>query len=56
MENIAYAAAAGTTVGSPYPYTWFVLFENYGCIGGTGSTLALIVAILILSAQQDLGS
>ena len=52
MENIAYAAAAGTTVGSPYPYTWFVLFENYGCIGGTGSTLALIVAILILSRSK----
>ena len=53
MENIAYAAAAGTTVGSPYPYTWFVLFENYGCIGGTGSTLALIVAIFILARSKN---
>lgn len=52
LENIAYAAQAGTTVGSPYPYTWFVLFENYGCIGGTGNTLALIVAILILSRKK----
>ncbi len=54
IENIAYAATAGTTAGSPYPYTWFVLFENYGCIGGTGNTLALIVAILILARNKKL--
>ncbi len=52
IANISYAAEAGTTVGSPYPYTWFVLFENYGCIGGTGNTLALLVAILILSRRK----
>lgn len=53
LSNISYAAQAGTTVGSPYPYTWFVLFENYGCIGGTGNTLALIVAILLLSKNKN---
>ncbi|AMC94350.1 PTS lactose transporter subunit IIC [Erysipelothrix larvae] len=53
LQNIAYAAQAGTTAGSPYPFTWFVLFENYGCIGGTGNTLALIVAILILSRRKN---
>lgn len=53
IANISYAAQAGTTAGSPYPYTWFVLFENYGCIGGTGNTLALIVAILILSRRKN---
>ncbi|WP_313585077.1 PTS sugar transporter subunit IIC [Lacrimispora sp.] len=53
ISNIAHAAQAGTTVGSPYPYTWFVLFENYGCIGGTGNTLALIVAILLLSKNKN---
>lgn len=52
IANISYAAEAGTTAGSPYPYTWFALFENYGCIGGTGNTLALIVAILILSRRK----
>ena len=52
IANISYAAQAGTTEGSPYPYTWFALFENYGCIGGTGNTLALIVAILILSRKK----
>lgn len=52
IANISYAAQAGTTAGSPYPYTWFALFENYGCIGGTGNTLALIVAILILSRKK----
>lgn len=52
ISNISYAAQAGTTAGSPYPYTWFVLFENYGAIGGTGNTLALIVAILILSRKK----
>lgn len=49
IANISYAAQAGTTAG---PYTWFALFENYGCIGGTGNTLALIVAILILSRKK----
>lgn len=53
IANIAYAAEAATTAGSPHPYTWFVLFENYGCIGGTGNTLALIVAILILSRSKS---
>ncbi|MCM1233888.1 MAG: PTS transporter subunit EIIC [Ruminococcus flavefaciens] len=53
IANISYAAQAGTTIGSPHPYTWFVLFENYGCIGGTGNTLALIAAILILSKRKD---
>lgn len=52
IENITYASQAGTTFGSPYPYTWFALFENYGCIGGTGNTLALIVAILILARNK----
>lgn len=52
IANISYAAQARTTAGSPYPYTWFALFENYGCIGGTGNTLALIVAILILSRKK----
>lgn len=52
IANISYAAEMGTTAGSPYPYSWFVLFENYGCIGGTGNTLALIVAILILSKRK----
>lgn len=52
IANISYASQAGTTAGSPYPYTWFALFENYGCIGGTGNTLALIVAILILSKKK----
>lgn len=52
IANISYASQMGTTAGSPYPYTWFVLFENYGCIGGTGNTLALIVAILILSRKK----
>lgn len=52
IANISYAAQAGTTAGFPYPYTWFALFENYGCIGGTGNTLALIVAILILSRKK----
>lgn len=52
IANISYAAEAGTTANSPYPYTWFALFENYGCIGGTGNTLALIVAILILSKKK----
>ena len=41
IANISYAAQAGTTAGSPY-----------GCIGGTGNTLALIVAILILSRKK----
>ena len=53
LANITHAAEMATTAGSPYPYTWFVLFENYGCIGGTGNTLALIVAILILSRSKN---
>lgn len=53
VANLQYAAQAGTVAGSPYPITWFTLFENYGCIGGTGNTLALIVAILILSKKSN---
>lgn len=53
IANIEYAAQMGTTAGAPYPFTWFALFENYGCIGGTGSTLALIVAILLLARSKN---
>lgn len=53
VANLEYAALYGTTRGCPYPYSWFVLFENYGCIGGTGNTLALIVVILLLSRKKN---
>lgn len=51
--NLEYVALYGMTRGCPYPTSWFVLFENYGCIGGTGNTLALIAVILLLSRKKD---
>jgi PTS system cellobiose-specific IIC component len=53
IMNLQYAAAAGTAVGAPYPLTWIPLFENFGCIGGTGNTLGLILAIFILALGKN---
>ena len=53
IANIDYVSKAGTAFGAPYPYSWFSLFENYGCIGGTGNTLALVCVILLLSKRKN---
>lgn len=53
IVNLDFAAAHATTVGSPFPYTWQSLFENFGCIGGTGNTLGLIIAILICARMKS---
>ena len=50
--NLAYAQANGTAWGAPFPTTWQLVdaFSNYG---GSGTTLGLIIAILIFSKMKD---
>ncbi|WP_314062220.1 PTS transporter subunit EIIC [uncultured Vagococcus sp.] len=52
MVNMNYALANGTTVGSPYPYTWLSIWEHYGSVGGSGNTLGLLLAILIVASRH----
>lgn len=53
IVNLEFAAANATCWGAPFPYTWQSLFENFGCIGGTGNTLGLIIAIFICSRMKN---
>lgn len=53
IVNLEHAAAASSTWGAPFPYTWQSMFENFGCIGGTGNTLGLIIAILICATRKN---
>lgn len=50
--NLAYAQANGNAWGAPFPTTWQLVdaFSNYG---GSGTTLGLIIAILIFSKMKD---
>lgn len=51
--NLNYALAHHTAWGVPYPYTLGTLYEPFGAIGGTGGTLALLIAIFLFSHQTN---
>lgn len=49
LVNMNYAMANGTTFGTPYPFTWLSIWEHYGSVGGSGNTLGLLLAILLVA-------
>lgn len=52
LENLNFVQANGTAWGAPYPNTWALndAFANYG---GSGMTLGLVIAILLVSVRKD---
>ena len=50
--NLVYVTASGTAWGAPYPIS-YALFNVFGTMGGSGSTIALVIAILLVSKLQE---
>ncbi|MEJ1317935.1 PTS transporter subunit EIIC [Latilactobacillus sakei] len=51
--NLNYAFLHHTPWHVPYPFTLGTLYGPFGAIGGTGGTLALVIAIFLFSRQRD---
>ncbi|MGL4774198.1 MAG: PTS sugar transporter subunit IIC [Clostridium sp.] len=51
-ENLAYVTEHGTAWGAPYPITYDTYYI-FGTLGGSGSTLGLIIAIFLFSKQRE---
>lgn len=52
--NMNAALQHGNLKNVPYPITVHTLFDTFGNFGGSGMTLALIIAILIVAKQANL--
>ena len=50
--NLTYVTEMGTAWGAPYPITYDTYYI-FGTLGGSGSTLGLIIAILLVSKLMD---
>ncbi|SCI76717.1 PTS system oligo-beta-mannoside-specific EIIC component [uncultured Clostridium sp.] len=50
--NLAYITETGTAWGAPYPINYTV-YNVFGTMGGSGSTIALIIAIFLVSKLQE---
>ena len=53
VQNLEYALQHGSAWGAPNPITLHTLFDSYGNMGGTGMTLALVIAVLWRSRNRD---
>jgi len=54
-DNLAYASANGTAWGAPNEITW-QLVDAFGNMGGSGMTIGLIIAIILVSKREDFKS
>lgn len=53
VANLSYALSHKTPWNIPYPYTLQSLFNGFGRIGGVGATLALVIAIVLVSQHKQ---
>lgn len=53
VSNLSYALKHGTSFGVPYPISIHTIYDSFGSFGGTGMTLSLIIAILIMSKNKN---
>lgn len=53
VQNLAYALQHGSAWGAPNPITLHTVFDAFANVGGAGMTLALVIAILWKSRNQD---
>lgn len=52
-KNLTVALKTGSLNNLPYRVTFHTVYDVYGAMGGNGMTLALVVAIILLSRQPD---
>ena len=53
IANLSYALSHKTPWNIPYPFTLQALFNGFGKIGGVGATLALVIALILLSNRKQ---
>ncbi|MFC6179755.1 PTS transporter subunit EIIC [Lactiplantibacillus daowaiensis] len=53
VQNLQYAIQHGSAWGAPNPITIHTVYDAFANVGGPGMTLALIIAILWQSRNQD---
>ncbi|BDZ30463.1 PTS transporter subunit EIIC [Lactiplantibacillus sp. WILCCON 0030] len=53
VQNLEYALQHGSAWGAPNPITLHTVFDSFANVGGPGMTLALVIAILWRSHNQD---
>lgn len=51
--NLAFLANGGSIWDVPFPVTWGSLNDGFGNYGGSGGTLALLIAIFLFSKAKD---
>lgn len=51
--NLQHALQTHSAYNATYPFTSTTLFHSYANFGGSGATLALIIAIFIFSKRKD---
>lgn len=52
LENLNWTVAQGTAWGCPYPVNWGSINDAFGNTGGSGATLGLIIAVLIVGKKN----
>lgn len=52
VANLTYFGTFGTTIGTTFPVTWKSIHDSFANTGGSGATLGLIIAILLV-ARKD---
>ena len=52
LENLNWTVAHGTAWGCPYPVNWGSINDAFGNTGGSGATLGLIIAVLIVGKKN----
>ena len=52
VANLTYFGTFGTTIGTTFPVTWKSINDSFANTGGSGATLGLIIAILLV-ARKD---
>lgn len=53
VQNLEYALQHGSAWGAPNPVTLHTVFDSFANVGGPGMTLALVIAILWRSRNQN---
>lgn len=52
LANLEYVAESGTAWGAPFPVNWGSINDAFGNTGGSGATLGLIIAVMLVGRKN----